>query len=312
MKNMKNRLRLIIAKNFYLLRLFLKIRSYIKPDKDETGGTSDPNYIYSLFLRTFDKYYGINQNIPRHVLEVGCGDSNVVALLWLLIGSESVVSIDAFNYLKKRELFSLFEKSSDLLISKSFCQLNINPKLKLDVYDNLWNVLPSSDILLSRKKLILEEIENYLNGTSSTLFTYDPSYTCNSVYPFKFDFIFSQAVFEHVENPTEVLAFLHNNLSGSGIMYTDVDFKSHGVSTLFNGHYILSESEYRLISSPFVFRYINRLPPSWFREVLKSSFTLIKEEKIILESDIKLSDVRQENLIESDLEISSSLFISSK
>jgi len=309
---MKNKLRTVIAKNFFLLKIFIKLRSIINPDKNETGGTSDSNYIYSLFLRTFDNYYTINKNIPKHVLEVGCGDSNIVSLLWVLVGSKSVVSIDAFNYLKKDKLYSLFKKSSDLLISRNFCQMNINPRLNLDVYENLWKVLPSKDTLVNRQKLILDEIKNYLDGNDSNLFSYDPSYTTNKVFPFKFDFIFSQAVFEHVEHPKEVLVFLHNNLSDNGIIYTDVDFKSHGVSTLFNGHYILNESQYNLISSPFVFRYINRLPPSWFREVFESSFNLIHEEKIVLNNNIKLNEVKLNNFIESDLEIGSSLFISSK
>jgi SAM-dependent methyltransferase len=246
------------------------------------------------------------------VLEVGCGDSNIVSLLWVLVGSKSVVSIDAFNYLKKDELCSLFKKSSDLLIHRNFCQSNINPRLNLDVYENLWKVLPSKDILINRQKLIFDEIKNYINGNDSNLFSYDPSYTINKVFPFKFDFIFSQAVFEHVENPKEVLTFLHNNLTENGIVYTDVDFKSHGVSTLYNGHYILNESQYKSISSPFIFRYINRLPPSWFREVFESSFNLIQEDKIILNNNIKLNEVKLNNFIESDLEIGSSLFISSK
>ena len=308
----KTYLRIIVAKNFYLLKLFIKLKSIINLDKNEADGTSDSNYIYSLFLRTFDNYYTINKNIPKHVLEVGCGDSNIVSLLWVLVGSKSVVSIDAFNYLKKDKLYSLFKKSSDLLISRNFCQMNINPKLNLDVYENLWNILPSKDILINRQKLILEEIQNYLTGNDSNLFSYDPSYTINKVFPFKFDLIFSQAVFEHVEHPKKVLVFLHNNLTEKGIMYTDVDFKSHGVSTLYNGHYILNESQYKSISSPFVFRYINRLPPSWFREVFESSFNLIQEEKIILENNIKLNEVKLNNLIESDLEVGSSLFISSK
>ena len=303
----KTQLRTIIAKNFYLLKLFIKLRSIINLDKNETGGTSDSNYIYSLFLRTFDNYYTINKNIPKHVLEVGCGDSNIVSLLWILVGSKSVVAIDALNYLKKDKLYYLFKKSSDLLISRNFCQLNINPRLNLDIYENLWKVLPSKDILINRQKLILGEIKNYLNGNDSNLFSYDSSYTINKVFSFKFDFIFSQAVFEHIENPKEVLVFLHNNLTEKGIIYTNVDFKSHGVSTLYNGHYILNESQYKFISSTFVFRYINRLPPSWFREVFESSFNLIHEEKIILNNNIKLN-----NFIESDLEIGSSLFISSK
>jgi hypothetical protein len=303
----KTQLRTIIAKNFYLLKIFIKLRSIINPDKNETGGTSDSNYIYSLFLRTFDNYYTINKNIPKHVLEVGCGDSNIVSLLWVLVGSKSVVAIDAFNHLKKDKLYSLFKKSSDLLISRNFCQLNINPRLNLDIYENLWKVLPSKDILINRQKLILGEIKNYLNGNDSNLFSYDSSYTINKVFSFKFDFIFSQAVFEHIKNPKEVLVFLHNNLTEKGIIYTNVDFKSHGVSTLYNGHYILNESQYKFISSTFVFRYINRLPPSWFREVFESSFNLIHEEKIILNNNIKLN-----NFIESDLEIGSSLFISSK
>lgn len=308
---MKNKLRIIIAKNFYFLKVYIKLKAIFKPDKNETGGTSNSNYIYSLFLRTFDNYYSIKKNIPQHVLEVGCGDSNVVSLLWVLIGTKSVVSIDAFNYLQKDKIYSLFQESSDLLISKSFCQLNINPMLNLDVYDNLWGVLPTKNILIDRQKLILGEINNYIKGNHSNLFSYDPSYTLNKVFPFKFDFIFSQAVFEHVQDPKEVLIFLHNNLTKDGIIYTDIDFKSHGISTLFNGHYILNESEYKLISSPFVFRYINRLPPSWFRKVFQSSFNLIKEEKVVLENNIKLNEVEVDGLIESDLEISSSLFISS-
>ena len=303
----KTYLRIIIAKNFYLLKLFIKLKSIINLDKNEADGTSDSCYIYSLFLRTFDNYYTINKNIPKHVLEVGCGDSNIVSLLWVLVGSKSVVAIDDFNHLKKDKLYSLFKKSSDLLISRNFCQTNINPRLNLDIYENLWKVLPSKDILINRQKLILGEIKNYLNGNDSNLFSYYSSYTINKAFSFKFDFVFSQDVFEHIENPKELLFFLHNNLTEKGIIYTNVDFKSHGVSTLYNGHYILNESQYKFIYSTFLFKYLNRLPPSWFREVFESSFNLIHEEKIILNNKIKLN-----NFNESDLEIGSSLFISSK
>ena len=302
-------LRLIIAKNYFLLKIFTKIRAIIRPDQNETGGTSDPAYCYALFLRTFNYYYMYNKNIPKQVLEVGCGDSNIVALLWLLIGSEKVYSVDAYEYLKKKNFYNIFDLASDLLINKSFSKLDINPKLNIDVYEKLWNVIESKDTLIKRKKIILEDIKRYQNLNHSNLFSYNPNYTTTTKFDKKFNLIFSQAVFEHVKDPKAVLSFLHKNLDNNGIIYTSVDFKSHGVSTIFNGHYLLTEDQYVTLSSPYVFRYINRLPPSYFNIFLKENFQIIDEQKTFSKNFIKLSKTNVSNLTKEDLEINSTLYI---
>ena len=309
---MKNLLRSLIARNYFLLSLFIKIRSILKPDKNETGGTVDADYCYSLFLRTFNYSKITNKNkIPQYVLEVGCGDSNVVALLWLLVGAKKVVSIDAYEYLNKNKILKVFEKASKILIDKSFCQLGLNPKLNIDVYENLWKLIDSREKLLSRREMIINEIKRFINNEKVTLFSYNPNYTIKTKFNFKFNLIFSQAVFEHVRDPEKVFNFLHKNLDKKGIIYTSIDFKSHGVSTLKNGHYLLTENQYNKISSPFVFRYINRLPPSWFRKLLNKKYCLISEKKVITKSYIKLNQVPIPNITEEDLLVTSSVFITS-
>tara|TARA_Y100001958_G_C21248633_1_gene581700 strand:- start:10470 stop:11405 length:936 start_codon:yes stop_codon:yes gene_type:complete len=304
--------RKFIARNFYLLNIYIKLRKFFKPTINETGGTSNPNYCYSLFLRTFNSYFKYCNKIPKGILEVGPGDSNVVSLLWLMIGSKKVISIDAYEYLKKDQLIDNFKSSSELLINKSFCKSNINPKLNLNIYEKLWTILPPLKELRKRQKIILNEIHNFNLNKESKMFSYIPNYTLKQKFSLKFDLIFSQAVFEHIKEPKKVLNFIHNNLSNNGIVYTSVDFKSHGSSTLFNGHYLFSESQYKKISSLYLFRFINRLPPSWFEKYLNKKFKLLEQNNINEKSLISYNEIKSKDILEEDLSISSSLFISKK
>ena len=302
-------LRSVIAKRFYLNFIFVKIRNFVKPDYNRTLGTSDGFYCFSLFVKLFnysDKY--LNCKRQNSILEVGCGDTFVTSCLFYFCGFKSIYAIDGFKYLNKLKTISALDQAIKLLREQSKIVLNFNPKVDHEVFERLYQVIPSGNDFEIMAKDLKNAVEDYFEGKPSVIHYMAP-YDLTSVFNEKFDFIFSQAVLEHVFPLKNTLSFLKENLSEGGIMYHNVDHKSHGFSTLFNGHYLMNDKEFKKLSSPFVFRMINRIPPSYFDEYFGNNFEILYEKAVDLMTNLEIEDVKVPLKDRKDLTVSSKLWI---
>jgi hypothetical protein len=82
--------------------------------------------------------------------------------------------------------------------------------------------------------------------------------------------VFSQAVMEHVEQVDSTYAALYKWLRPGGFMSHTIDYKSHGYTSDWNGHWAISEKLWKIVKGnrPYL---INRLPHSAHIEAMKKA-----------------------------------------
>ena len=94
----------------------------------------------------------------------------------------------------------------------------------------------------------------------------------------KIDLIFSNAVMEHVADIKKIYYISNNWLKKGGIMSHVIDYKSHGTSFLWNGHWGNSKFVWNLIRGKCHYL-INRLPHSYhIKQMKENSFNIICNE----------------------------------
>ncbi len=76
------------------------------------------------------------------------------------------------------------------------------------------------------------------------------------------DVIVSQAAMEHVRDLEETYEAMSRWLAGGGHISLQIDFRSHGTSPDFNGHWIYPERVWRSLANEKTYRWINRQPCS--------------------------------------------------
>jgi hypothetical protein len=97
--------------------------------------------------------------------------------------------------------------------------------------------------------------------------------------PASIDFIFSQAVLEHVDDLEQTYEALEAWLRPGGLMSHTIDFQCHGVTRDWNGHWTLTDATWKLIRGrrPYL---INRMPHSVHRrELTRNGFEVITDER---------------------------------
>ena len=93
------------------------------------------------------------------------------------------------------------------------------------------------------------------------------------------DMVFSQAVMEHVEQVSATYSALYKWLRPGGFMSHTIDYKSHGYTRDWNGHWAISEFVWKIVKGnrPYM---INRLPHSAHIEGMKrAGFKIVGEMK---------------------------------
>ena len=221
------------------------------------------------------------------IAELGPGDSLGIGLCAILSGCKTYYGLDAkahANTERNRtildELVSLFRRREPIPDIKEFP--NISPVLEDYSFpshiltDALLNESLQSDRISAIHEALIDPRhvkavhisyiapwqQASLDGSAGGL-----------------DMVFSQAVMEHVEEVYETYRSLHKYLRPGGLMSHAIDYKSHGNTRDWNGHWTLSEIAWRILKGnrPYL---INRLAHSDHIEALgKAGFQIISEIK---------------------------------
>jgi hypothetical protein len=105
------------------------------------------------------------------------------------------------------------------------------------------------------------------------------------------DYIFSQAVLEHVDDLEGTYAAMRTWVKTDGIMTHQIDFKCHGKANVWNGHWAYSDFFWKIIVGRRSYL-LNRQPHSVHVKLIeKSGFAIIKDT--VLRS---VSGLRREQL----------------
>lgn len=106
------------------------------------------------------------------------------------------------------------------------------------------------------------------------------------------DLVFSQAVMEHVDDIDAEYARMYRALGSGGVTSHQIDFKSHGFARDWNGHWTLSDRQWRLIRGARRFA-INRAPLHEHVAALSAAgFSDVAVERIVSPSALARTDLQ--------------------
>jgi len=252
-----------------VVRLIRKIDPNFKQSYIGSNGTVSSRYCYSVFMRHIVHLFRNGMTaIPNRVAEFGPGSSLGTGLCAILAGAKEyyafdlVESADNIHNLKiLDDLAALFKKKAPIPNDKEFPEV----KPLLDDYSFPSHIF-NDDIL--GKNLSDERVDSIKKALSNGCAAEDdiiikyivPWEEYSGTYP-EVDFVFSQAVLEHIDNLERFYSIMNKILTVGGFVSHDIDFRSHGETYEWNGHWAISEKKWKKIrgARPFV---INREPLS--------------------------------------------------
>lgn len=283
----------------YLYHIFYTIKNLIRGaltytipsiiQKRVGGGSShSARYCYSVFMRHFVllKEKGL-KDFPKVVAEIGPGESIGVGLAALIAGAERYYGFDVVSYsIPKREqkifeeLVELFSKKTPIPNEVEFPE--IKPTLKTyDFPDQIFSANYLEKVLDPKRIEKFRQALRSKNGNTANVISYKvPWFEKSITEKNSVDWIFSQAVMEHVEDLEGSYTSMTTWLKKGGIMSHQIDFKSHGLSPFWNGHWTFPSLIWKIIkgNNPYL---LNRKTYDEHLALLsKNSFSILHQHLI--------------------------------
>jgi hypothetical protein len=252
------------------------------------GGNVTARYCYSVWLRHLVK--ANEAGLPRRfgsVAELGPGDSLGVGLAAMLSGVDSYYAFDAKPHTRPQSNLNIFDELTDLFLRRAPIPDESEFPLVfplLATYEFPQTVLTEEVLKTSLLPERLAAIRQALGGLPRTnsgirIVYAAPWDDTAQIRPGTIDMVFSQAVMEHVEDVESTYGALHSWLRPGGFMSHAIDYRSHGYTREWNGHWTVSDLTWKLVrgTRPYL---INRRPHSAHIIALeKAAFQIVTELK---------------------------------
>lgn len=237
-----------------------------------TGGTDSAEYCYSIWLRhlVLAREGGL-QALPMTVAELGPGDSIGVGLAALLSGARRYIALDAIAHADADvnlrifdELVELFRRLEPISGRDRF------PEMALDLPDRSFplGMIGKRELeraLSAERVAYLREI--VAGRPEPDVLAYRaPWGSVHGSDESSVDFLLSNAVMEHVSDLEAAYHAMGRWLRPGGVSSNQIDFRSHGLFTAWDGHWACPDWLWRLFVGrrPYL---INREPFSTHRRL---------------------------------------------
>lgn len=253
-----------------------------------TGGTNNARYCYSVWLRHLHFLNRYNNNkIPEVIAELGPGDSIGIGLSALLSGAKKLFLFDVIDYTDKDRNLKVFDEIYELFKNRaSIPDNNEFPKVKpfLENYsfpsDVLTNKVLDCSLDEFRIEKIRNEIKNITNESNEIIHYRVPWYEYSIIDEGSIDLIYSQAVLEHIDDLKNTYEAMAKWLKPNAFMSHTIDFKSHGITKLWNGHWLFNHLEWEIVKGGKVYL-LNRQPLSKHINLHKEfNFNILFHKKV--------------------------------
>jgi SAM-dependent methyltransferase len=284
----------------------------------KTGGTVSARYCYSVWLRHLSMLHA--SALPTKfetAVELGPGDSLGIGLAAILSGAERYLAVDAIRYADNSLNLQIFEE----LIALFRAQAPIPDDAELPLvqpslpsYAFPADVLTSArlDAALSPKRLDL--IRACISNPPRTARAEAPvcyivPWEPGVIRDASVDLVLSQSVLEYPCDLAGIYSEMRRWLKPGGVMSHEIDFKSMGLTTEWNGHWSCSDAVWRLAAGRRRNR-LNREPHSTHIALVeKMGCRIVRDERIIRPSGITRAQLapRFHFLVDDDLTTSSAL-----
>ncbi|MEH6824332.1 MAG: methyltransferase domain-containing protein [Motiliproteus sp.] len=217
---------------------------------------------------------GLN-TAPRSVAELGPGDSLGLGLAALLSGCDRYLAFDVVRHTDLRqnvgvfdELVALFQAKTAIPDDEEFAEV----KPRLDDYRFPAEILTDARLAASLAPQRLQAIRAQLQGhaDATALISYQvPWGDVEERNQHSVDMIFSQAVLEHVDDLDAAYRAMAVWIRPGGYLSHQIDLKSHGTATCWNGHWRYSDFIWGLVRGKRTYL-LNRMPLSVHVELVRS------------------------------------------
>lgn len=288
----------------------------------KTGGTDESRYCYSVWMRHLSFYNQFCNDIPKQVAELGPGDSVGTGLAALLSGAECITALDVVqcgntqrNLKTFDELVVLFEQRTDIPGDVEYPK--VRPTLREYVFPG--HLLADSALRRSmapgRLRQIRHEIQHIDNPENQFIRSCVPWNNAAVIQKGSLDFVFSQAVLEHVRDLQNTYFTMWQWLRDGGVMSHTIDYQSHAITKSWNGHWTLSDWQWQVATGKNSLSYINREPHSTHVSLVqKNGFEVVAEIVSRSGNSFHRSDLAQRFSVldESDLITSGSYMLAKK
>lgn len=285
------------------------------------GRTQSARYCYSVFLRHLSMLRKAGADTdPKIVAELGPGTSIGVGYAALIAGADAYYGFDVKAYAKDAGDAALFDELAGLFARREAVPDDVElPEIKPKLEDHAFpaDILTDSRLARALAPDRLAALRSALfesggeGGPASYVVPWD---NADVLRPASVDWIFSQAVLEHVDDVDGTYATCFSWLRPGGCMSHQIDFRSHGTANEWNGHWAYSDLAWRAVrgARPYL---INRLAHSAHRASLsQAGFSLTLDRPVERPDGIERSALarRHQAITDADLRTSGAFMISAR
>lgn len=285
----------------------------------ETRGSNSARYCYAVWMRHLRYIHKhCRKPLKGWVVELGPSDSLGTGMAALLSGSSRYFAVDVSRHANSQrnmkvleELVSLFTDRSPIPDNREFPELKPHIddfRFPEDILDNAW----MEKNLDARRVQAIADCLSDTGKDASPIRYINPLSASTSIVPGSVDLVFSQAVLEHVEDLSSLYRICRTWLKPHGLMSHQIDFRSHGTSREWNGHWAYPQKLWRLIRGNRTYL-LNREPCSTHLRLLsENGFQMVIEERARLSSRLRQGQLAApfRTLSEMDLTTSGVNFLS--
>ncbi len=242
------------------IRPLLKgMRTWVGPNRDfhTTRGTDRPEYCYSVWLRhlALAAQHGLT-SVPRNVAEIGPGDSLGIGLAALISGVERYAGFDVVEYASTSRNLPIFDALVPMFAQRQpvpgpDALPFVLPRLATWEFPAQLGSLGALDDALRPERIAtlrrtLEQLRTNA-GRDEAIRYVCPWEDPGILEPESIDFVFAQAVFEHVNDIDHTYRSLAKWLRPGALFSQVVDFTSHSIVPDWNGHWSFSPFAWRML-----------------------------------------------------------------
>lgn len=185
---------------------------------------------------------------PTVVAELGPGASLGVGIAALLTGADRYIALDVVQHATPRDNVQVFDELVDLLAAQEPIPSpdefpEVRPGLNSFVFPH--SILDAGRL---NRCLATDRVADLRRRLTSGFIPYLTPWDDPAVIDARsVDMVVSQAVMEHVNDLAHTYAAIFQWLRPGGVMSHQVDFRSHGTSGLWNGHWRYSDRRWRIV-----------------------------------------------------------------
>jgi SAM-dependent methyltransferase len=296
------------------------LASYVLPSsifyRPGSGGTFSSEYCYSVWLRHLhylieNKLFSSLEEI-KNIAEIGPGDSLGIGLSAIYSGASNYYAFDVLEHAKTEKNEIINSELKEYFIAQkeipntekqrftapslpSYSFPEVLKQYSREYYELKYNEIRKALMNGNSDEVNIQYIVPWMNSDKKDLKN--------------IDLIFSQAVMEHVDDIEFAYREMFKWLRPGGVISHQVDFKTHEMTSEWNGHWFIGDAMWELLSHGRKYP-MNRLPlSSHIQMIEKAGFQIVFIKPVEKENNFKGQLPKVPNIVftESDLVTSSAL-----